>query len=162
MNGREPFAATAAGSTRATGRPAEPSAAAISAGPARRSGTPNTTSAAAPAVTPAAKARTTSAGEAVPVISRTPAASHSVIQAARRHGRASHGAAATAHATAAAPSAGPSQRRAGQPRPRAGPGRQGARTLPAGQLNDPDRPRRPPARHCPPARAAAGTGGNAT
>ena len=107
VKGREPFAATAAGSTRATGRPAEPSAAAISAGPMRRSGTPSKTSAPAPAVTPAAKARTTSTGEAVPVISRTPAASHSVIQAARRHGRASHGAAATAQATAAAPSAGP-------------------------------------------------------
>ena len=32
VNGREPFASTGAGLTRATGRPAEPSAAAISAG----------------------------------------------------------------------------------------------------------------------------------
>src|SRR5207248_10631347 len=96
-----------AGSTPVTGRPAEPSAAAIPAGPVRRSGTPNRTSTPAPAVTPAANATTTSTGEAVPVISRTRAASHSVVQAVRRHGRLSHGAAATTPATAAARSAGP-------------------------------------------------------
>ena len=60
----------------------------------------------APAVTPAANARAASIGEAVPVTSRTTAASHKVIQAARRHGRLSHGAAATVTATAAARSAG--------------------------------------------------------
>ena len=107
VKGREPFASTAAGSTPVTGRPAEPSAAAIPPGPMRRSGTPNRTSTPAPTVTPAAKATTTSTGEAVPVISRTPAASHSAIQAVRRHGRVSHGAAATVPATAAAQSAGP-------------------------------------------------------
>ena len=106
-NGREPFASTPAGSTLVTGRPAEPSAAAICSGPMRRSGTPNRTSTAAPAVTPAANATTASTGEAVPVISHTVAASHKVIQAARRHGRLSHGAAATVTATAAARSAGP-------------------------------------------------------
>jgi hypothetical protein len=105
-NGREPFASTPAGSTLVTGRPAEPSAAAIPCGLMRRSGTPNMTSTAAPAVTPAVNAITASAGEAVPVISRTTAASHKVIQAARRHGRLSHGAAATVTATAAARSAG--------------------------------------------------------
>src|SRR5213083_3095068 len=107
VNGRDPFALTAAGTTRATGRPAEPSAAAISCGPIRRSGTPNKTSAPAPTVTPAANATTTSMGDAVPVMSRATAASHSVIQAVRRHGRMSQGAAATVQATAAAPSAGP-------------------------------------------------------
>ena len=106
MNGREPFASTPAGSTLVTGRPAEPSAAAIPFGPRRRSGTPNRTSTAAPAVTPAANATTASTGEAVPVTSRTTAASHKVIQAMRRHGRLSHGAAATVTATAAARSAG--------------------------------------------------------
>ena len=105
-NGREPFATTSAGSTRTTGSPAESRAAAIPSGPMRRSGTPNRTSAPAPAVTPAANATTTSIGEAVPVISRTAAASHKMIQAVRRHGRLSHGAAATVPATAAAPSAG--------------------------------------------------------
>src|SRR5205809_4191132 len=105
-NGREPFASTPAGSTLVTGRPAEPSAAAIPSGPVRRSGTPSRTSTPAPAVTPAANARTASIGEAVPVISRTTAASHKVIQAVRRHGRLSHGAAATVTATAAARNAG--------------------------------------------------------
>src|SRR6478735_9049501 len=76
-NGREPFALTPAGPTPVTGRPAEPSAAAIPGGPRRRSGTPNKTSTPAPTVT----------------------------QAARRHGRLSHGAAATVTATAAARSA---------------------------------------------------------
>ena len=108
VNGREPFASTAAGSTWVTGRPAEPSATAISAGPMRRSGTPNRTSTPAPTVIPVAKARTTSTGEAVPVISRAMAASHKTIQAVRRHGRLSHGAAATVTAAAAARSAGPS------------------------------------------------------
>ena len=107
VKGREPFASTAAGSTWATGRPAEASAAAIPSGPMRRSGTPNRTSAPAPIVTPAANATTTSIGEAVPVISRATAASHSATQAVRRHGRLSHGAAATVPATAAARSAGP-------------------------------------------------------
>src|SRR6185437_378600 len=106
-NGREPFASTPAGSTLVTGRPAESSAAAISCGPRRRSGTPNRTSTPAPAVTPAANATTASAGEAVPVTSRTTAASHKTIQTARRHGRLSHGAAATVTATAAVSSAGP-------------------------------------------------------
>ena len=106
-NGREPFASTPAGSTLVTGRPAEPSAAAILSGPMRRSGTPNKTSTPAPAVTPAANAKTASTGEAVPVTSPTTAASHKVTQAARRHGRLSHGAAATVTATAAARSAGP-------------------------------------------------------
>src|SRR5580704_11964542 len=101
-NGREPFASTPADSTLVTGRPAEPSAAAIPSGPIRRSGTPNKTSTPAPAVTPAASATTASAGETVPVTSHTTAASHKVIQAARRHGRLSHGAAATVTATAAA------------------------------------------------------------
>ena len=105
--GREPFASTAAGSTRATGRPAEASAAAIPSGPMRRSGTPNRTSTPAPTVTPAANATTTSIGEAVPVISRATAASNSAIQAVRRQGRLSHGAAATVPATAAARTAGP-------------------------------------------------------
>src|SRR6185437_11866271 len=100
-NGREPFASTPAGSTPVTGRPAEPSAAAICCGPRRRSGTPNKTSTPAPAVTPAANATTASAGETVPVTS------HATVQAARRHGRLSHGAAATVTATAAASSAGP-------------------------------------------------------
>ena len=107
VKGREPFASTGAGSTWATGRPAEASAAAIPPGPMRRSGTPNRTSPPAPIVTPTANATTTSTGEAVPVISRTPAASHSPAQAVRRHGRLSHGAAATVPATAAARTAGP-------------------------------------------------------
>src|SRR5262249_61619866 len=102
-----PFAGTAAGATRETGRPAEPSAAAISAGPMRRSGTPNTTSTPAPTVTPVANASTTSTGEAVPVISRTTADSHNMTQAGRRHRRGSHGAAPTEQATAAARNAGP-------------------------------------------------------
>src|SRR5689334_11903398 len=105
-NGREPFASTPAGSTLVTGRSAKLSAAAISCGPRRRSGTPNKTSTPAPAVTPAANATTASTGETVPVTSHTTTASHKVTQAVRRHGRLSHGAAATVTAAAAARSAG--------------------------------------------------------
>ena len=103
----------------------------------RRSGTPNKTSTPAPAVTPAANATTASAGETVPVISHTMAASHKVTQAARRHGRLSHGAEATVTATAAARSAEARQRPAGQPRPLAGTGRQIAGPLSARQMNEP-------------------------
>ncbi|GEM_PF-2870372 len=106
-NGREPFVATLAGSTEVTGNPADRSAAAIPADPIRRSGTPKATSTAAPTVTPAANARTSSAGRTVPVISRAAPAAHSAIHAVRRHGRLSHGAAATVTAAAAASRAGP-------------------------------------------------------
>ena len=51
-NGREPFVTTPAGSTEATGRPTDLSAAAIPSDPIRRSGTPKATSTAAPTVTP--------------------------------------------------------------------------------------------------------------
>ena len=105
--GREPFASTWAGSTQATGRPADRSAAAIPSGPIRRSGTPNATSTPAPTVTPRASASISSAGKTVPVISRAAAAAPSVIHAARRQGRLSHGAAATLTAAAPASRAGP-------------------------------------------------------
>src|SRR2546421_11096395 len=99
----------------------------------RRSGTPNRTSTPAPAVTPAANATTTSTGEAVPVISRTRAASHSVVQAVRPHGRLSHGAAATVTAAAAARSAGPPRDAPGSHRHRPAPAaRAGGRRPPAG------------------------------
>src|SRR6266567_2276883 len=107
MNGREPFATTAAGSTLYTGNPAEIKAAAISPEPMRRSGTPNRTSTPAPVAIPTANARATSTGPEVPVINRVTAASHRRIQTERRHGRLSHGAAAIVHATAAARSPDP-------------------------------------------------------
>ena len=137
-NGREPFASTPAGSTLVTGRPAEPSAAAIPSGPRRRSGTPNRTSTPAPAVTPAANATTTSTGEAVPVISRTTAASHKrdpgsapprAAEPRRGGDRDRHG---------GGQKRGARQRRAGQPRPLAGSGRQIAGPLSAREMNDPD------------------------
>ena len=107
VNGREPFVTTLAGSTEATGSPADRSAAAIPSDPIRRSGTPKATSTAAPTVTPEANARTSSAGRTVPVISRAAATAASAIHAVRRQGRLSHGAAATVTATAAASRAGP-------------------------------------------------------
>ena len=91
VNGREPFVWTPAGSTEATGRPADRSAAAIPSAPIRRSGTPKATSTAAPTVTPEANARTSSAGRTVPVISRAALTAASAIQAVRRQGRLSHG-----------------------------------------------------------------------
>ena len=106
-NGREPFASTSAGTTELTGRPADRSAAAIPSGPIRRSGTPSVTSTPAPTVTPAASARISSIGSTVPATSRAAATAHSVTQAARRHGRLSHGEAATVTATALASRAGP-------------------------------------------------------
>ena len=102
----EPLVSTSAGRTEVTGRPARRSAAAISAGPIRRSGTPNATRTAAPTVTPVARARISCIGSTVPARSRAAAASSSVSQAARRHGRLSQGAAATTTAAADANSAG--------------------------------------------------------
>ena len=108
----EPLVSTSAGRTEVTGTPARRSAAAISPGPIRRSGTPNVTRTAAPTVTPVARARISCIGSAVPASTRTTAASSSVSQAARRHGRLSQGAAATTTADADANSAG-----AGNPAP---------------------------------------------
>src|SRR5262249_61268874 len=87
--------------------PADRRPAAIAAGQAPRWAPRTTPGPPAPTVTPVANASTTSTGEAAPVISRTTADSHNMTQAVRRHGRVSHGAAATVQATAAARSAGP-------------------------------------------------------
>ena len=123
MNGREPFASTPAGSTLVTGRPAEPSAAAIPSGPRRRSGTPNRTSTAAPAVTPAANATTASTGEAVPVTSRTTAASHKVIQASASPRAAEPRRGGDRDRHRGGQKRGTYQRPVGKPRPLAGTGR---------------------------------------
>ena len=160
-NGREPFASTWAGSTQATGRPADRSAAAIPSGPIRRSGTPNATSTPAPTVTPTANASISSAGRTVPVISRATAAAPSVIHAARRQGRLSHGAAATLTAAAAASREGPGERRAGQQRAVPGSGRYRVRVLVAGQVQDARERARRPRQRLLPGRPAGGTGGAA-
>ena len=104
-NGRDPLAANGP-VTWLTGTPPAPRAAATPAGPIRRSGTPNATSRPAPTVTPAASASTSCMGRRPPVISRATPISSSVAQAARRHGRLSHGAAATATAASPARTAG--------------------------------------------------------
>jgi len=105
-NGRDPFAVASGPVTWLTDTPPARSAAAAPAQPIRRSGTPNATSRPAPTVTPAASASTICMGSSPPVISRAAAISSSVAQAARRHGRFSHGAAATVAAASPASTAG--------------------------------------------------------
>ena len=105
-NGRDPFAARSGPVTWLTGTPPARSAAATPAGPIRRSGTPNATSSPAPTVTPAASASTSCSGSSPPVTSRAAPIRSNVAQDARRHGRLSHGAAATATAASPASTAG--------------------------------------------------------
>ena len=162
VNGREPFASTAAGSTWATGRPAEPSAAAISAG------------ADAPVGHAEQDERTGAdrypGGERQDHFHRRgragdqprnggqpqcgPGGAPPRTAEPRRGGdRAGHG---------GGKKRGAHQRRAGKPRPLAGAGRQSTWTLPARQHERSRPARRLPIRRRPPGWPAAGTGGNAT